>query len=65
MIAPGGKLDYSHEKSERTIMRESLSQTAYDSQVCIHSVMKKEKKIQETFFRMRVDLKRSQDGWGS
>lgn len=25
----------------------------------------KGKKIQETFFRMRVDLKRSQDGWGS
>lgn len=61
VIAPGENLDYSLEKSESTIMRESLSLTAYGSWVCMHRIVKKEKrKIEEECFRMWVYLEGGQ-----
>lgn len=64
VIAPGEKFDYSHEKSERTVMRESLSQTVHGSWVCIHSIVEMGKKLQRDCFRMWIDLERSQGRWG-
>lgn len=64
VIAPGEKFDYSHEKSERMVMRESLSQTVHGSWVCIHSIVEMGKKLQRDCFRMWIDLERSQGRWG-
>lgn len=45
------RFEYSHEKDERKLIRESLSQTSYGSWVCIRSIAENIKEIREITFQ--------------
>lgn len=45
------RLDYSHEKNEGKLIRESLAQTSYGSWVCICSIAENIKEIRERTFQ--------------